>query len=367
MSRRLLVLTLVVLAGCGGSSTQQRAVKAPPLPKRLDAELAKVGKDKGVPGVAAAVVVDGRPVWSGAWGMADIAHKRRLTPDTPMAFGSITKTLTASLALRLAEEGRLNLDDPIRRWLPQWPGAPDMPLRRLLDQTSGVRDPGVKFYERAERPANRITAPRAWLDAVPRPARNPSNAPVYANANFILAGLALRRAAGPEWKRMLADLPPGLALQPEQTVGPGAARGYYYPTGGYAPRPWPTGGDGMLPSTAVASLAWTAGGLAGSTAALARWGDALFRGETLTQASLKQMTTFNEGDALWQGYGLGLATQTVDGREVWGHAGDIPGFHAELWHLPEEDLTLAVAWNDDRVSDDVIPRSLLVVALDAVG
>jgi hypothetical protein len=78
------------------------------------------------------------------------------------------------------------------------------------------------------------------------------------------------------------------------------------------------------------------------------------------------MTKFSGSGAMWQGYGLGLAHQSVDDREVWGHVGDIPGFHAELWHLPAENLTMAVAWNDDRISDDVIPRSLLIVALDAV-
>lgn len=364
--RRLLLLALVLLVGCGGSSPQQRAAIAPPLGKRLDAELTKQGKDAGVPGVAAAVVVRGRPVWSGAWGMADIARRRPMTPDTPMAFGSITKTLTASLALRLAEQGRLDLDDPIRRWVPEWRGAPRMPVRRLLNQTSGVQDPGIKFFQAADRAPDRVFTPRDWLAAMPRPLARPSETPVYANANYILAGLVVRRAAGREWTRMLRTLPPGLVLEPYGTAGDGAARGYWYPTGGYDQRPWRSGSGGMIPSTAVATLAGTAGGLAGSTAALASWADALFAGDTLAPESLEQMTMFSDSGGLWDGYGLGLGHQLVDGREVWGHAGDIPGFHAELWHLPEQDLTMALAWNDDRVEDDVIPRSMLNVALDAV-
>ncbi|HEY6691490.1 MAG TPA: serine hydrolase domain-containing protein [Solirubrobacteraceae bacterium] len=367
MSRLAVLLALVLLVGCGGSpAPAQRAATGPTLAQRLDAELAKQGEAAEVPGVAAAVVVDGRSIWSGAWGMADVERHRKMTPDTPMAFGSITKTLTASLALRLAEKGRLDLDDRISRWLPEWRGAPDMTVRRLLAQTAGVVDPeDDRFYARADRHHGRVIRPEAWLNALPRPKLDPGNTPSYANANYILAGFIVRRAARGDWPRMLRDLRPGLALQPEQTVAARPARGYFYPDS-QTPTPWPTGGGGMVPSTALASFAGTAGALAGSTAALARWGNALLGGDTLAPRSLEQMTRFSDEGAMWDGYGLGLAHQRVDDREVWGHVGDIDGFHAELWHLPEENLTMAVAWNDDRVGNDVIPRSLLIVALDAV-
>ena len=367
MSRLAVLLALVLLVGCGGSrAPSQRAATDRTLSQRLDAELAKQGEAAEVPGVAAAVVVDGRSIWSGAWGMADLERHRKMTPDTPMAFGSITKTLTASLALRLAEEGRLDLDDRISRWLPEWRGAPDMTVRRLLAQTAGVVDPGDRFYARADRHHGRVIRPEAWLGALPRPDLDPGDTPSYANANYILAGFIVRRAARGAWPRMLRDLRPSLALQPDQTVAGRPARGYVYPDS-QTPTPWPTGGGGMVPSTAVATGAGTAGALAGSTAALARWGNALLGGDTLEPGSLEQMTTFSDEGAMWDGYGLGLAHQTVDDREVWGHVGDITGFHAELWHLPAENLTITVAWNDDRVANDVIPRSLLIVALDAVN
>ena len=287
-----------------------------------------------------------------------------MTPDTPMAFASVTKTLTASLALRLAENGRLDLDDRISRWLPEWRGDRDMTVCRRLAQTAGVVDPGEKFYRVADRHPGRTIRPEAWLRATPRPTLDPADTPSYANANYIFAGLIVRRAARGDWPRMLRGLRPGLALQPDQTVTGDPARGYFYPDGG-TQTPLPTGGGRMMLLTGIASLAGTAGGLAGSTAALARWENALLGGDTLQPRSLEEMTKFSDG-AQWQGYGLGLAHQSVDDREVWGHVGDMPGFHAELGHLPAENLTMTVAGNDDRISDDVIPRSLLIVALDAV-
>jgi D-alanyl-D-alanine carboxypeptidase len=363
--RALLVALALVLVSCGGAP-QEHAVQGPTLAQRLDAELAKQGEEAGVPGVAGAVVAAGKPVWSGAWGMADVAQRRKMTPETPMALGSVTKTYTASMALRLAEQGRLSLDAPIRRWLPEWRGAPRMPVRRLLAQTAGVQDPGPQFYERAINRARRPATPADWIAAMPRPLRDPSDTPVYANANYILAGLVVKRAAGREWRLLLPPPGSGLALQPDQTVGDRPARGYWYPPSSATRRPWGSASDPMVPSTGVAGGAWTAGGLAGSVAALAGWADDLLTGGTLDPASVEQMATFNEGSALWQGYGLGLARQTVDGREVWGHVGHIPGFHTVLWHVPDDDLTWAVAWNDERVSVDVSPRAMLNVALDAV-
>ena len=203
--------------------------------------------------------------------------------------------------------------------------------------------------------------PADWIADIPPPSPGSSDTPVYANANFVLAGLAVKRAAGAGWPELLRSVAPGLALQPDQRVTGPVAVGYWYPRERRIP--FPTGGGGMVPSTGMATLAGTAGALAGTAPALARFGDSLLGGDLLEADSLKQMTAFNEGRAMWEGYGLGLARQTVDGRDVWGHFGDIPGFHAELWHLPDEDITLAAAWNDDRIDDDGIVRTLLPVAL----
>ena len=355
---RLLVLALVLLAGCGGSPAARPAARQP-VPERLDAELAKQRKESGAPGVVAALVVDGRLVWAGAAGRA--GPGRAMTPDTPMAFGSITKTVTAAVALKLAEEGRLDLDDPVRSRVPEWPEADDTTLRRLLSHTSGVADPGQDFYVDTVKHPARVYTPADWIAALPARFPDANSTPSYANANFILAGLAIKRAAGRDWLPLLRSVAPGLAVQPDERVKGQPAVGYWTP--GLKQRTFPTGGRGMVPSTGMATAAWTAGSLAGPAPALARFGDRLLGGRLLSADSLKQMTTFNSGTAMWAGYGLGLGHQFVGGHEIWGHGGDIPGFHAELWHLPDKDLTLAVAWNDDRLDDDGIVRALLPVAL----
>jgi D-alanyl-D-alanine carboxypeptidase len=355
---RLLLLALVLLAGCGGSSARPHPPQQP-LSQRLDAELAKQPKAAGTHGVVAALVIDGRLVWAGAAGRA--GPGRLMTPATPVAFGSITKTVTAAVALRLAEDGRLDLEDPVRRWVPEWRDAGPTTLRQLLSHTSGVADPGQDFYVEPIMHPARFYTPADWIAALPSRFPDASTTPSYANANFILAGLAVKRAAGRDWVPLLRSVAPGLALQPDERVKARPAVGYWHPR--LTERTFPTGGGGMVPSTGLATSAWTAGGLAGPAPALARFGNRLLGGRLLSAGSLKEMTAFHPGTAMWAGYGLGLGQQFVGGQEVWGHGGDIPGFHAELWHLPKRDLTLAVAWNDEDLDDDGIVRDLLRVAL----
>jgi hypothetical protein len=139
------------------------------------------------------------------------------------------------------------------------------------------------------------------------------------------------------------------------------ARGYVYPRGAGDPRPF---GDGqMVPSTSLATAAWTSGGYAGSAEAMAGWADRLFAGDVIDADSLGEMTDFKPSAALGGAYGLGLGRWEIDGREAWGHLGGMPGFHTELAHVPEEGLTLFAVWNDDVIDQDTIPRKLMEVAL----
>ena len=133
---------LFLLAGCGGSdkgaAVQQPGVKySPAAAHRLDAALKEKVEDTGVPGATAAVVfADGRE-WSGAAGDAVLHPRRAMTTATAIPFDSVTKIVTASTAMRLVEQGRLRLDDPIRRWYPAWRGDPEATVRDLLGHTSG--------------------------------------------------------------------------------------------------------------------------------------------------------------------------------------------------------------------------------------
>jgi D-alanyl-D-alanine carboxypeptidase len=351
------LVAALVAAGCGGG--EERAARAD-LPQRLDAELAKRAGELDVPGAAAVLLRRGKLVWSGAWGKADIEADRAMTAQTPVAYASVGKMITAALALRLAEQGRLSLDDPVRRWVPAWPGKRSKTLRDLLGHDGGIEDAPESFYmAQVRRPARRFT-PADWLAAVRPPV--PEDANVYNNSGFVATGMALRRAAGAGWLDLLRDTAPAIALQPEQRVKGEPARGYVYPEGAGRPQPFGDGGR-FVPSTSLATAAWTSGGYAGSAEAMARWADGLFAGAVIDQDSLGEMTDFTPSTALGDAYGLGLGRWEIAGEEVWGHRGGMPGFRTELAHVPKKGLTLFAVWNDDRIDQDTIPRTLMEVAL----
>ncbi len=283
-----------------------------------------------------------------------------MTARTPVWFASVGKTVTAAVALALADAGRLRLDDPVRRWVPETRLARSVTLRDLLRHTSGLRDPPERFWVRQYQSTSRRVAPRDWIAVMPPPDPDPGPAPGYENVNFVVAGIAMRRAAGRQWAQFRHRAAPGLVLQPDERVKGRPARSYVFD--GARPRPY--GGDArLIPSTSIATAAWTAGAWAGSVQRLARWADRLFGGEILRPGSLRDMTRFRPGASMWAGYGLGLARTREEGYETWGHTGDGPGMHAELWHLPRRRLTLATVWNDDLVDDPDIQRALLRTAL----
>lgn len=348
---RALACLLVILAApaCGGDDRGPRP--APPGPRltagvarELDRRLRERVADAGIPGASAAIVFrDGR-VWRGAAGDAVVKPKRAMTPDTSLPFDSITKVATAALAMRLAEQGRLRLDDPIARWYPSWRGDPRATIRDLLGHTAGTRDP-----EGAIDPDIPLSQKRA-LAAAPKPGPRTESAD-YSNVGYVIAGHILERAADePLATAMRQEVfahpgGDGLAFQPAEHPAPPRAHSYWYPNGGGSPVDASDGGP-VLPYRSLAATFAAAGSLAGDVPSLARWGHELFEGRVLSPASLREMARFHPG-GFWEGYGLGLARDSFEDRTMWGHGGDGLGSHTEFWHLPRERLTLAVTWNDD--------------------
>jgi D-alanyl-D-alanine carboxypeptidase len=351
---------LLALAGCGTTSHGSAAKDAGPrltsaVARALETQLREKVQETGVPGASAAVVFpDGRE-WTGAAGDAVLHPRRRMTTDTALPFDSVTKMVTASVAMRLVERDRLSLDDPIRRWYPAWRGDRGATVRDLLGHTSGMADPPEPFWEKVlDHPRLHVSA-RQFVAAAGKPGPRTSQAE-YSNAGFVLAGMILERAGGEPVaaaaRRELFDGPggDGLAFQPAEVTAAPRSHSYWYPEG---VNKRVDAGDGgpLLVRRNMAIMAGSAGALAGDVPSLARWGDRLLGGRILQPSSLAAMARFHSG-AFWDGYGLGLAKWSIDDHLMWGHSGDGLGSHTELWRLPKERLTIAVSWNDDLIDRD---------------
>jgi D-alanyl-D-alanine carboxypeptidase len=294
-------------------------------------------------------------MWTGVVGDAVLKPKRPMTSDTTLPFDSITKVAVATLAMRLVEEGRLALDDPIAKWYPAWRGDPQAAVRDLLGHTSGMGDPPGPFWDRVLDGRLQSVSRRQFVLAAGKPGPRTSVA-TYSNAGFVLAGMILERAAGESvavgMRREVFDHPggDGLAMQPSETPHEPRGHSYWYPHGLGKPLAANDGGP-LLPSKRMATMASAAGSLAGDVPSLVRWGHELLGGHILQPQSLREMAKFHSSEG-WDGYGLGLAKVTYEGHLMWGHTGDGQGSHTELWHLPKENVTIGVTWNDDAIDGE---------------
>jgi D-alanyl-D-alanine carboxypeptidase len=346
----------LLMAGCGERSPPARGPSDSPAldpaaTRRLQDTLDRVRRAQDLPGAAAAVVTAGGGVWVGASGLADVRGREPVRAETLFQAASVTKTFVAALVLKLAEDGVLGLDDPLSGWVPEFPDSGRITLRQLLNHTAGTADfvtDGRFLAAQRRRGLAAAWTPQQLLRYVPEPLAKPGERWHYSNTNYLLLGLAIERATGSTVGRELHRrlLPRAMfdriLFQGEERPRGPTAVGYQQLDGD--PALESTLSNPLVPSTSEATIAWASGNLLASAEDLARAGDRLFRGELLSARSRREMTDWVKALDPPE-YGLGLAHDELAGEEVWGHSGDIVGFHADLWHIPESGTTVAALIN----------------------
>jgi D-alanyl-D-alanine carboxypeptidase len=253
----------------------------------------------------------------------------------------------ATVVLQLVGEGSLGLDDRLQQWLPgAVPGGERIPIRQLLNHTSGLADytddllgplrakPTRQVYQQL---APRSFAPRALVAMASRhrPLFPPGTRFAYSNTNYILLGLVVERVTGDRLAGQLQQrIVRPLGLNGTELPGTqGRIRGRH--VHGYASpdRAWlaSDGPAGLVDVTeANPSWAWAAGAMVSSAADLARFYQALLGGRLLGPNQLKAMQTTvdaSEQFGTGAGYGLGLMRLGLScGGPVWGHGGEVAGY-----------------------------------------
>jgi CubicO group peptidase (beta-lactamase class C family) len=150
IARVTVVLTVFLLPGHAAiseptpspasSATEETNSLLPEVSKKIDDAATKMLKEGGVPSASIAVVNDGKLAYTKAYGLADIASHRTATTSMIYSIGSISKQFTAASILLLVEEGKLSLDDPVARWLPDLTRANEVTIRQVLSMTAGYQD-----------------------------------------------------------------------------------------------------------------------------------------------------------------------------------------------------------------------------------
>ena len=329
----------------------------------------------GLPGVSAAILFADGSIWQGTSGLADVKTDRPVTPDTEFAVASISKTFLAALVLALAEEGRVELEAPVSRYLPDLAIDPTITVHQLLDHTSGVYDyfdhPKIDVALLADR--ERVWTPADALRYVGKPYFKPGQGWHYSNTNYLILGLLAEEVG----QAPLADQLHARFLGPlglDQThyqgvddpLGP-LARAYRFNGPGLDLPPIPLGdGTDVVPFTSVVTAAGSAGSIASTAEDLVTWARALYSGRVLRPASLAAMVVDVADTAPFKPsilYGLGVQAATVDGRPTLGHSGRLLGSRTVVRWLPNEGIGIAVLTNQSRSDPNLVVRALLRVVL----
>ena len=201
----------------------------------LDEALDESFAGSGLPGATVALWIPGKGSWVATRGVADLATGRAMTADLQAPIGSITKSFTATIALQLAGEGTLSLDDAIDRWYPEIPQAPAITIRMLLNHSSGLPDISQLQLDLHCADPTGIVSPDELIAAgiaLPRETFAPGKGYRYSSLNTIIVGRILETITGQSFNDLITDrliVPLGLhrtRLDTDGRLEPPFSRGY---------------------------------------------------------------------------------------------------------------------------------------------
>jgi CubicO group peptidase (beta-lactamase class C family) len=295
----------------------------------------------GVPSASIAIVRGGRIVYAKAYGKQSetIATPRA---DAPYQIASISKQFTAAAILLLEDEGKLNLDDTVAKWIPGITDGDKITIRQLLSHTSGLQDYWPQDYSFAA-----MEKPVTPQEIVDRWAKKPLDfAPgtqwQYSNTGYVVAGMIVEKAAGKPLLAYLQDKvfkPLGMkAIDQDLAIGKGYPQGYHR----YALGPV------RVEKPAARGWLFAAGELAMSASDLAKWDIARMDRAVLTPEDWKtQETPVLLTNGRSTNYGLGVFSGTAKGRKYIEHTGEAVGFLSENVVFPDAKAAVVVLVNSD--------------------
>lgn len=292
------------------------------------------------PGAVVVVSRDGEVIIEHGVGMADLELGVALHPDHVFRLASVTKQYSAAGLLKLVEEGRVSLDDPLSKYLPDFPVG-DVTIAQLLNHTSGIKSyTGIEGYMTSDR----IRADLDTDELIAVFADEPVDFPpgekyAYNNSGYVLVGAVIEAVTDQPWNEYLREellLPQGIEntdAYGDDEIVPGRVEGY-------------DGTPDDIKRTSFLSMTQphAAGALMATAADVDRWQVALHTGEILGEDLYARMTT-PEGAAAEEDYGFGIASGTWFGQPALTHGGGIFGFVTHALYLPEERLSVVVLSN----------------------
>ncbi len=304
-------------------------------------------------GVSTAIIIQDSIKFSMVSG---ISHDSvSMKPDMLFAIGSVTKNFVAALTLKLVEENKLSLDDPLSRWLPTYPNVNStITIRQLLNHTSGIYMfwDNQKIWDELKKDRGKVWTPEEVLGYIKDPYFAPGKGWRYSNTNYLLLAMIIEKSTGStlstELKKHLFE-PLGIEniyLSQEDTIPENQAHvfGDNFNFGD------PTVDLTFLPRASHESITFGSSGVFTTAMDLATWSTALYEGKVLQAQSMAEMSQFVKfkpfGDM--KAYGLGVQVYRnsfSSGKLAIGHAGGNIGTTTYMVYLPDYQVSIVVMVN----------------------
>lgn len=345
--------------------------------RKLLRVLAEERNELDVPSLQAAVIIRGKGRWTGSVGWAGPREKRAATVRDLYHVGSVSKLYTAAVILRLVQDGKLSLADPVGKFIPGIPNGEKITIRQLLNHTSGL----YNYTESLPFLLKTVLLHHKWtleeiLQIVKghRPYFEPGARHYYSNSNFVLLGKIAEEAGGQPFSVLLKAkvlTPLGLKntfFAPQEDLPKGTVRGYDVTLLGLGKLGIKKDMESLrIPFEASA---FTAGGIVGNASDVAQFAYGLFEGSILDEASLEAMCTFvdalDEDVPEQTGYGLGVRRLKIGGVELIGHTGIFPGFSNVSMYSPEKGYVVTVLSNLSTVRVNRVIEKIQTEVLDGI-
>lgn len=329
--------------------------------KKIDALFAEWNRNDR-PGAVLAVLQDGKPILRRDYGMANIELGVANRASTVFRIASVTKHFVCLVAVMLAREGKLRLDDPIGKYLPELPEAwPRVTIRQMMRNASGLRDHLTLVF------LGGSTLAANWSDdalhALVLRQRGvnfrPNDRFLYCNTNFRLLARIVEKASGETLENLLdrrVFRPTGMSktrlVRERETLVRDFATAHLKRA------------DGTIVKAAFGTSINGDGGLVSCLDDLVRWNRAFDGHDGKISSALRELYTlipFNNG--MPTAYGYGLALERYRGLMTVGHGGLWPGYRTEFLRIPQRRLTIIVIANVDAIDPYASARQIADILL----
>ncbi len=313
----------------------------PAIAAQIDGLMRRAVAQQHLAGISLAIGHNGTVIFAKGYGYRNLAKRLPATPETIYNIASMSKQFTAACVLLLQQDGKLNIDDHLSKYLPGFQNGDKITIREVLDHTSGLTDYLDLLDNSTLTPAKVDAAIYKLKLKFP-----PGSKYEYSNSNFIVAGLIVTRVSGmpfDEFVRTRIFTPLDLRSTSIGTSPldlPGGAVGYTVVKGRTIPV------DPKDDSAII--LDFPDGGVNTTVLDLIKWDYALDSGRVIDPAMLKLMFTPSGRRSDWPGgYALGVGLDSVAGHREVAHTGGWTGFTGENATLPDERFAVVMVTNTD--------------------